>query len=402
MAERLLETVTKNGKLQTYSPKLNDPKLMAADQILAGIAENDNRAVLEFKEHLGARRGEAIHTTGDDFVYAFAQLNAFSVDNEWEAAERTWTDAIETSPVSSFDAPIDYSIKAVVDGFARPQTEPGKPGNVPPLVPEGSPYPHFIFSGERSAAGSIHKRGGRYDLTFEQIIKDVVGLVPQIPVLINEALLAAEEFDAWFGLVQFIDQPANHLQAGETLIGEEVATDAPLSRPALALALEQAAQRVLPDGNKVSVSSYNLIVPTGTKLTAQFLLNTIGNVTGLEQTSGLTTQIVSLNGYNPLAPIANVIETDYLTGSQWAIIPAKGAIRGRYQFYKLGQLTGHVGPELRLENVTGQYLGGGTPSPFEGDFVTDSAAFRGRIIQGGLGWNSQYAVISDGDGVVTP
>lgn len=396
MAERLLETVTKGGKLPTYSPKLNDEKLMEADKILAGIAENDNRAVLEFKEHLGARFGEAIHTTGDDFIFAFAQLNSFEVNNEWEAATRTWTEAIETESVSSFDTPTTYSIKPVVDGFARPQTEPGKPGHVPPLVPEGSPYPHFLFQGERSAAGSIHKRGGRYDFTFEQIIKDVVGIVPMIPKLINESLLEAEEFDAWYGLVQFIDISANHLVAGETMIGEQVTTDSVLSREALAVALRQAALREV-NGRKVKVSGYNLIVPTGAGEDAKFVINTL-NPSLVANTNGLQTITTTLNGYNPLSKIVGVIETDYLTDTQWALVPAKGAIRGQDKFYKLGQLVGHVGPELRLENVTGQYLGGGDVSPFEGSFTTDSAAFRGRIIQGGLGWNPQFAVFSDGTG----
>ncbi|AXC37897.2 major capsid protein [Microbacterium phage Jacko] len=393
-----METVTKDGRLPALSKRMNDTKLMEADRILRGVREHDNRAVLEFKEHLGARRGEAIHTTGDDFIFAFAQIAAFEVQNEYEANERTWSDAIETETVSSFETPVTYSISPVVGGFARPQSEPGKPSHIPPLVGEGSPYPHFVFQGERSASGSIHKRGGRYDLTFEEIIRDVVGLVPLIPRLINDALLDAEEYDAWQGLIDFIDIPTNHLQAGTTVLGGTVTTDSALSRDAMALALEQAAQREI-RGKKVSVSSYNLIVPTGRALAAELLLNSFVPV-GFEQTSALRTVQYGLN-YNPLNRIAGVIETDYLTGSQWALIPAKGAIRGRDKFYALGQLAGHVGPELRLENVTGQYLGGGTPSPFEGDFETDSAAFRGRIIQGGLGWNPEYAVFSEGTGAVS-
>lgn len=396
MPKTLMETVTKDGSLPVFNRKINDSKLEAADKILTGIRENDNRAVLAFKEHLGARRGEAIHTTGDDFIYAFAQLTNFAVSNEWEAAERNWTEAIETETVSSFDTPLTYSINAVTDGFARPQTEPGKPSHVPPKVPEGSPYPHFKFEGERSASGSIHKRGGRYDLTFEMIIKDVVGIVPLIPKLINEALLEAEEFDAWFGLIQFINIPANALAAGDTLLGEAVLPNSPLTRQALALALMQAKLRKI-NGRKVRVSTYNLLVPTGVGPQAEFLLNTM-TLQGVQETNGLATNVYSVNGYNPLANISKVTETDYLTGTQWALIPNKGAIRGNDKFYALGQLTGHVGPELRLENVTGQYLGGGTPAPFEGDFETDSAAFRGRIIEGPLGWNPEYAVFSSGTG----
>lgn len=400
MAKTLLETVTRDGSLPLFSKRLNDQKLIEADRIIAGVRENDNRAILEFKEHLGARRGEAIHTTGDDFIHAFAQLTALEVTNEYEAHTRTWSDAIETERVSNFETPISYSIAPVTEGFARPKTEPGKPDFVPPLIPEGSPYPHFVFRGERNAQGSIHKRGGRYDMTFEEIIRDVATLVPLVPNLITDALLDAEEYDAWFGLIQFIDQSDNHLTAGQTLIGESVTADSGLSRAALALALRQAANRRI-NGRKVNVSRYNLIVPTGAGSDAEFLINSV-SATGFHQTSGLRQTVYNLNGYNPLNKIAGVVETDYLTDTQWALIPAKGSIRGNDKFYTLGQLAGHVGPELRLENVTGQYYpGGGTVSPFEGDFETDSAAFRGRIIQGGLGYNSGYAVFSDGTGAVT-
>lgn len=391
-----METVTKDGRLPVFNRKINDTKLIEADKILTGIRENDNDAVNEFRKHLGARRGEAIHTTGDDFIFAFAQLTSFAVNNEWEAADRTWTEAIETERTSTFDAPFTYSISPVVGGFARPQTEPGKPDHVAPLVPEGSPYPHFQFKGERVASGKLHKRGGRYDLTFEQIVKDVVGIVPMIPRLLNETLLEAEEYDAWAGLMAFINIPANALAAGETLLEEQVPANSRLTREALALALQQAELREI-NGRRVKVSSYNLIVPTGMKTQAEFLLNTL-SLTALQNTNGLSTQVLSVNGYNPLSKITKVTETDYITGPAWALIPNKGAIRGTDKFYALGQLVGHIGPELRLENVTGNYVGGGAVAPFEGDFETDSAAFRGRIIEGPLGWNPEYAVYSNGTG----
>lgn len=397
MAERLLEQVTKGGQLPLYNSRLNDAKLIAADKIVEGIRANDNEAVYHFKSHLGARFGEAIHTTGDDFIHAFAQLTAFQVQTEWEEAERTWSEAIDTETVSTFADPKTYTIEqGDIQGFSRPVTEPGKPGHVVPRIPEGSPYPSFVFSGESAASNSLGKAGGRYDLTFEQIINDVAGLVPVIPRLINGSLLDREEYDAWAGLVEFIDIPANHLQADTLLDGETVVADAPISRAAIAAALKQARLREI-NGKRVSVGSYNLIVPTGERETAEWYLNTLG-LAGLEDQDGSTTRIYNLNGYNPLSGVGKVVETDYLTGSQWALVPAKGSIRGNKKFYSLGLLAGHIGPELRLQNVTGQYLGGGGVPPFEGSFETDSAAFRGRIISGGLGWNPEFAVFSDGDG----
>ena len=392
---KLLEAVTKGGKLDVH-PSVNDAKLMEADKILAGIRAGEHGAVTAFKGHLGCRFGEAIHTTGDDFIFAFAALSQLQVNNEWEAAERTWTEAIGVETVSSFKAPKVYSINPVTEGFARPQTEAGKPDHIVPIVPEGSPYPHFSFGGEAIKGAGLHKAGGRYDLTFEAIIEDVAGIVPLIPQLITESLLEREEYDAWAGLVNFIDIPANRLVAGTAIDGAATVTDAPLSRNAIVVALEQAKNREIIPGRKVSVSGYRLIVPRGVGDRANFLVNSL-TPGQFVVTDGSVAQSWT-SSFNPLSSLVGVTETDYLTGTQWAIIPNKGAVRGNKAFYSLGKLRGHEAAELRINNVAGQYLGGGTVAPFEGSFETDSAAFRGRIIGGGLGFNPEYAVFSDGDG----
>lgn len=394
---KLIEQISKGGTLDVH-PGLSDAKLMKADQILEGIRKGEHAAVTAFKEHIGVRFGEAIHTTGDDFIFAFAALSQFEVANDWEAAERTWTEAIDVETVTTFDAPKVYSLNPVVAGFARPQTEAGKPAHIVPKVPEGSPYPHFQFTGEVAAAGGIFKAGGEYDLTFEQIINDVAGIVPQIPKLITESLLEREEYDAWAGLISFIDVPANKLAAGTTLDGQTVLANSSLTRAALIAAVEQAKQRQVIPGRTVSVSAYRLIVPTGVGELAKYLLNQI-QVGPYVVTDGSVAQQYT-STYNPLSSIVGVTETDYLTGPRWALIPNKGAVKGSKKFYNLGRLRGHEGPELRVENATGLYLGGGSVPPFEGSYKTDSASFRGRIIEGGLGWNNQFAVISDGDNVV--
>lgn len=396
MASRLIEKVTKGGKLNLVHPMLNDEKLIEADKILEGVRRGQNSSISKFKEHMGARFGEAIHTTGDDFIFAFAQLSALEVSNRWEAATRTWSEAIEPQVVASFSAPKVYSISPEVEGFARPQTEPGKPANVPPIVPEGSPYPHFIFTGQMAQAGELHKRGGRYDLTFEKIIEDVAGIVPEIPRLITEFLLEAEEWDAWSGILAMYANPALHLQAGTTLDGRPYAADAPLSREALAGALQQAQTRVV-NGRTVTVGSYVLVVPQGTANVANFYLNQ-GRIVG--QTDPTTGLEISYTGYNPLQGISRAVESRFFTGTQWALLPAPGSISGPDRFYNLGRLRGHEGPEVRIQNATGLYLGGGAVPPFEGSYETDSASFRGRQINGGLEWNSGFAVLSDGNGVL--
>lgn len=393
----LLEQVTKNGKIRQFSPTLNEAKIQHADQILEGVTRGDNDAVAKFRNHLGARVGENIHTTGDDFIHAFAQLTALQVDNEWEAAERDWAEVIETEAFASWDTPTTYAINSKVEGFARPQTEPDKPDHVVPIVPEGSPYPTFTFSGESAEWGGIHKAGGQYGLTFEKIVQDPVGLVPMIPKLINESLLEREQYDAWHGLIEFVRVPANKLAAGETLDGVATPVNSELTRDALAVALRQATLREI-RGRKVNVGSYNLIVARGKKELVDYMLNSV-NLTGFDVNDGANTvRKYTFSGYNPFTKLAGTYETDYLSDDEWMLVPAKGSVRGRDKFYKLGKLRGHEGPELRIQNLTGSYLGGGSVPPFEGSFDTDSAAFRGRIIGGGVGWFNDYAIYSDGTG----
>lgn len=394
--DKALEEKLTNGGRVPLPVGVNLAKLVAADKIVEGIRKGDPMAVASFKQHLGARFTETL-TTGDDFIFAFTQLTALAVDTEFESADRTWDQAIETQTVNSFEGSKIYSIDYTqVEGFARPQTEPGKPAHVPPIVPEGAPYPTFNLGAEASQAGGIHKAGGLFGLTFERIVSDAGTIVPQLPRIITEFLLDREEYDAWHGLLEFIDQPANHLVGGTNLDGTTYATDAPLSREAIAGALRQARLAEI-NGRKVAVSGYNIVVPVGEREVVEFYLNNY-RIDGA--TDGAYN--VSFPGYNPLSGIRGIVESEYFTGSQWALIPAKGAVRGGKPFFALGRLLGHEGPEVRVENVAGNYSGGGSVSPFEGSFATDSARLRGRIISGPLGWNSEYAVISDGDGVVTP
>jgi hypothetical protein len=61
-------------------------------------------------------------------------------------------------------------------------------------------------------------------------------------------------------------------------------------------------------------------------------------------------------------------------------------------------LRGYETPELRVQNLTGNYAGAGSISPFEGSFETDSLAYRLRLIKGAVLWNEMQIVWSDGTG----
>jgi hypothetical protein len=391
--DKQLEEKLTNGGRVPLPVNMSAEKLVAADRVIEGIGKGDALAIAHFKTHLGARFGESL-STGDDFIYAFNHLTAIEVDNQFQARERTWEEIVPVREVSTFDAPKVYSIDPEVSGGARPKEEPGRPGHVAPIVPEGSPYASFKFKGEVASSGGIHKAGGAFGLTFERIVSDPAEIVPALPGLITEFLLDREEWDVYSGLKDLLGA-AQQLTADETLEGQAVKANAKLSRPALIAGVAQLKRRKI-KGRSLGISTITLVVPVGNAEIANHYLNTI-QLRGLEQVEGDTTRLVTLNGYSPLASITKVVESDYITGDSWYLIPTKGSIRGNKRFLELGRLRGHTGPELRLENVTGTYVGGGSVAPFEGSFATDSANMRGRIISGALGWTPDFGLWSTGE-----
>jgi len=394
MDKKLEEKLTNGGRVP-LPIGVNKAKLVAADQIIEGINKGDSLAIGAFKEHLGARFSETL-TTGDDFIYAFSHMTALEVDNEWVARERNWKRIMPTRVVNTFEGAKVYSIDPTVTGFNRPSDEPGKPGHVAPIVPENAPYPEFKFTGEEASGGGIHKAGGAFGLSFERIVSNPGELVPVLPMLITEFLLDREEWDAFNGLISFLGA-AQQLTAGTTLDGAAVLKNAPLGRDSLNLAIEQVKRRKL-NKRALGISTMTLVVPIGGAETAKWYINTLtpGAFTTVPGSTGGTERSFTLNGYNPLATITDVVESEYIADNAWYLIPTPGSIRGNKRFIELGVLRGHEAPEIRTENVTGNYLGGGAVGPFEGSFATDSARLRGRIITGALQWSPEFGIWSNG------
>src|SRR4030095_15184324 len=71
-----------------------------------------------------------------------------------------------------------------------------------------------------------------------------------------------------------------------------------------------------------------------------------------------------------------VIESQYVTGTNWYLIPKPGTVRR--PVLALGRLRGNETPELRVNNLTGNYVGGASVPPFEGSFDNDTIDMRLR------------------------
>lgn len=324
--------------------------------------------------------------TTSDAMFNFAHLLTVSVLPQYDEAPRTWTQIATTRTVGDFRPAILHSL--------TPQWENGTlgdgvPNHVAPVVPEGTAYPYSTFTGEVSAKGGIEKRGFKFGLTWEAIVNDLTGLLQDAPSAMRNVALDTEEDVVYTALLNGVTS-AEQLAAGTTVTGEAVPANAPLSREALSLAISQLKSRSI-NGRQVQINGgFNLLVAPGQGELANFIVN---NIQISEVTDGSLTLAVS--GYNPLGGVT-VIETPYVTGTNWYVLPKPGT--ARRPVLELARLAGHEAPELRVADFTGSYVGGGSVSPFEGDFNFDTVDFRLRQAIGGLNWTPGLILWSLGNG----
>lgn len=325
--------------------------------------------------------------TTSDAIFNYAQLVNINVLAQYDEEPRVWNQVAGTRSVSDFRAPTLYSLV--------PEWQPGvlgsgTPRNVAPAIPEGSAYPYATLTGEESAVGGVQKRGFKVGFSFEAFINDAIGFLQAIPESMRQVALDTEEYEVFSALVTGVGD-AQQLQGGDTpTSATAVPANAPFSREALTRALIELSEREV-NGRRVRLTGgFNLVVPTGQGVFVNFVLNQ----TFAEVQDGA--YVLNINGYNPLAGI-RVIESEYVTGTQWFLVPQVGTTGGR-PVLELLRLAGHELPELRVEGATGTYVGGATVSPFEGSFDNDTTDFRLRSVGKGVLWTPDLVVWSDGSG----
>ena len=187
--------------------------------------------------------------------------------------------------------------------------------------------------------------------------------------------------------------------------------NAPLSLAAVNQAIYQVRNRIDPltsgrTERKVDVSRFVLLVPKGSADIARYVL--FGSTVIQTQVVNGTTTTVSAptatgRALFDLTPsIASIVESDYLTGSQWALIPAKGA--SKYRYASFNTLAAAPGLELRVAGasfagtrIAGSSLDAGVLQA--ASFDTDTAAIRAKAYHTAVSEHPELGVWSTGAGV---
>lgn len=384
MAKEYKNPLTLDGKIK-LDPRVSEAKVKAVKELAEATMSGDRRAKGILEESI----------TTSDAIFNYAALVNANVLPEFEELPPTWSTIAGVRLVSDFRSPTLYSI--------NPEYQPGVVGSgvprgVLPVIPEASAYPYATLEQETSEVGGIRKHGLKAGFTMEAWLNDSVGALQAIPDSFRRLARDTDEAEVYTALVQGVTADSE-LAGGTVPTGATVPANAPLSRDALIRAQIEMGERQV-NGRFVRITGgFNLIVPRGQGVYANFILNqTLGEI---RQTDGGNQFVYGINGgYNPLGNIT-VVESEYIvaTGDDvpWYLVPQQGGTAGR-PVLELLRLTGHELPELRVNNATGVYVGGGAISPFEGNFENDAADFRIRTFARGILWSPELVIFSDGSG----
>lgn len=376
MAETVYKDgLTLDGRLP-LGPGVTHAKLKAMKELVEGTIRGNRIASGTLKESV----------TTSDALFSFAHIVNLNTFPKFDEAPRTWTQIASRRGLTDFRPAVFYSLdRQWEDGTLGN----GEPRHISPVVPEGIAYPYATLRGESYEGNSLVKRGFKVGLTWEAMINDTVGFVRDLPGEIVRVALDTEEYEVYNALISGVGA-GQAITAGTNPDGTEFLANASLSRAALIGAIAQLGQRKI-DGRQVVINGgYNLIVAPGQRANAEYQINNMLLVSTAKGSDPV--QTFNNNGFNPLTGIT-VIESEYVVGAAWYLVPKTGQ---RRPILELGALIGHESPELRVNNAQGTYLGGSAISPFEGSFDNDAIDMRVRQVIKGLNWTPDLIVWSSG------
>lgn len=375
------DNFTLDGRLKP-GPGVTKTKVLAVKKMLeAGLRGDDIEA---------ARFKASISTT--DAIFNAVYLTTLQALPQFDKRERTWSQIATTRVLPDFRPAVLTGIFGEFEGLKRDDVGANNPAGVAPVVPELAPYPYATVGNVEAAYGRIKKRGFKVGWSWEAQVNDAIGFFEQIPGEMLETALDTEEWEVYQALIGGTTS-GQQLAGGTVFTGETVPANSPLSRNAVLRAIFELSQRLV-NGRNIQVNGgYNLLVPVGAGAAARFALNQ-QIIQKLPGSSGGF--LYTVEDQDAVLGSVTIIETPYVTGTNWYLLPKPGTTRR--PVLELGRLRGQETPELRVDAHTGNYVGGGAVSPFEGNFQNDAIDIRLRYPLTGILWFNTFIVWSTGAG----
>ncbi|MCK5610012.1 Mu-like prophage major head subunit gpT family protein [Candidatus Pacearchaeota archaeon] len=240
---------------------------------------------------------------------------------------------------------------------------------------------------------TLEKYGRQLDISWENIINDDLGAFNDIPDRLAHACSNTEE---WFITNLYWAAAGPRAAFFSAANGGAAVGTAVLTIAALENAVEAMAAFVDPAGEPILNRPKYLVVGPALEFTARQILTSALKMwvegTGANPTVHPTTNVIAKYGLqlivNPWIPIV-----DTTTGATtWALFSDPKQIPAG----EFGQLRGHENPQIHMKASDLIKVGGGSVSPFDGDFATDNVFYRVRQVMGGCTMDGQAGYASDG------
>ncbi len=236
------------------------------------------------------------------------------------------------------------------------------------LVPELTEYPESDHDSKEYEI-SVDKFGRRFGYSWEASVNDDLDELKTIPESFSQAARITEDKVANGLLVTAAGAPnPDFFKAanGNAPVGQV------LNQENLTAAYTTVSLRTDSDGELVVPDQLILQVGPALEIQARSILN----ATEIRVTSGNRTSLEP----NPIRGLFTLVVNKRLKGTAWFVQPAPNA--GRPAFV-VAFLVGHETPDLRVQNLTGNRVGGGNVDPSEGSFNEDAVYYRVRHVVGG-------------------
>lgn len=374
------DILTLDGKIRSAQPGVTKRKIEAVADLISGAMQGDPVKAGMLQEVM----------TTSDAPFSAAHLVQSEFLPQFEKAERDWQKVAGVRTVADFRPATLVSIFGDLTG-------PGvREGGGAARVDEAAPYPYVTVAGKEAFYSRLAKTGAKFGITFETRVNDPAGLWERMPQELLELALDTENVEVWDALKTGVANlgGAADMTGGTLPDGTVVPANAPVTPNAIWQAIMELSNRTV-NGRKVGrLSGYNVIVPTGLAPFIEFQLSqTIIAIQDGNVTFG--------PGDRSVFGGITIVESDQIgltNPNEWYVLPKPGAYRR--PVLELLRLRGYETPELRVNNATGTYLGGGAVAPFEGSFDNDTLDMRLRYVVGGAFWDSgaEAVLYSDGSG----
>lgn len=260
------------------------------------------------------------------------------------------------------------------------------------IVPPQTEYPESALT-EADYSWAVKKYGRAMPFAWEAIINDDLDALTDIPTRLGRAARRTEEK---FAASLFVDVNGPHASLYTGGNANIVTGNPVLSIAALQTALGILYAQTDADGEPIYIEAVQLVVPPALAIVANSIVNTVeyrvtdstGN-TRIIRGNGLGGTLgVSVNPYIPqVASTAN-------GNTSWFLFPS--TTTATRPVLRMGFLRGHREPEIFMKEPNQRRVGGGPSSPMDGDFDTDSLAYKVRQILGGRRLDPKGSVASNG------